>query len=740
MNRKAAQRAANAQTIGKKFGRLTILGIRLSGRHTLAKCRCDCGCTKEIRLSHICGTGKSGKTKSCGCLLKSSKLPLEKLVGKTFGFLTVLSGRSNGQNLLLRCECHCGSVKEIPASSIKGIGKRGGTISCGCKRGHHNKARRLHDSHDLFVARLKEYGWKLIAFSICASPNNKSIVQCPNGHNAEYTPSGFSTSARYLGSPACVRCNICRMLQEAAALAGEHAGKCLTTEDALADVSKFKKFTGANQKLDWLCLEGHPPFKSTLADVRGGHWCAPCTQAIFERKCRAAFEQLFEDRFPASIPNFLKVGGESFRIGSVTLRMGRGALRLDGYCEKLRLAFEHNGHQHYFKTRTFGNEVGFGRAVLRDIVKRRLCRENGITLITIPMLGFYRLSDESRLKDFIQLQCERQEFPLPDGFRKTTVDLSVAYKTSYAREQLALFRERLKSTGRTLIEVRWLGGTQKHRIICACGCASTAVPFDWGKFSCGHCVREKKIAGYQRSHRVSHPIDELIRNLERAIAAGETKLPDRTRQKILKARKKQSDSMVKLLPHQFAKLQALGVFDVRSFDDRFQIGTFRKRDENARWMQRLDEIKSFARNNGHTQPRVKSMLEKWVNEQRRRFKEKRLAAWRQTALESVSDWTWHNQRETSLLKVTRLTETRNEQTINKWRPHLLVYQRCFGALTVPRDYVTPDGLKLGGFVSSMRSRYSRGQLSPKIVEFLDSIPGWLWDTGRYKNKGARLHR
>lgn len=60
----------NEELIGKKYGYLTILDIYVKQygkkKRSFAKCKCDCGNIKEIRLDHI----KSGASKSCGCLQK----------------------------------------------------------------------------------------------------------------------------------------------------------------------------------------------------------------------------------------------------------------------------------------------------------------------------------------------------------------------------------------------------------------------------------------------------------------------------------------------------------------------------------------------------------------------------------------------------------------------------------------------------------------------------------------------
>lgn len=51
---------------GNRYGRLTVVEVagKAKDRHTLWKCRCDCG--NDVVVSSISLT--SGKTKSCGCL------------------------------------------------------------------------------------------------------------------------------------------------------------------------------------------------------------------------------------------------------------------------------------------------------------------------------------------------------------------------------------------------------------------------------------------------------------------------------------------------------------------------------------------------------------------------------------------------------------------------------------------------------------------------------------------------
>lgn len=60
-------------------------------------------------------------------------------------------------------------------------------------------------------------------------------------------------------------------------------------------------------------------------------------------------------------------------------------LELDGFCEKLGIAFEHHGKQHYQKVGLFHKRTkDLNSQQLRDSEKRLLCKAQGVTLIEIP--------------------------------------------------------------------------------------------------------------------------------------------------------------------------------------------------------------------------------------------------------------------------------------------------------------------------------------------------------------------
>lgn len=105
-----------------------------------------------------------------------------------------------------------------------------------------------------------------------------------------------------------------------------------------------------------------------------------------EELCRDIFEEHFEQKFEKTRPEWLR-----------NPETGR-KLELDGYCEKLKIAFEYNGEQHYVFPNAFHKtEKEFKKQVFRDRVKKKLCKKNGVKLISIP----YTVKTD-KLKSYIE--------------------------------------------------------------------------------------------------------------------------------------------------------------------------------------------------------------------------------------------------------------------------------------------------------------------------------------------------
>lgn len=92
-----------------------------------------------------------------------------------------------------------------------------------------------------------------------------------------------------------------------------------------------------------------------------------------EMECRRVLEEYFGRPFPKQRPQFMK--------NTVTTRN----LEIDCFNHDLRLGVEYNGIQHYqFVPHFHKNREDFMLQRYRDDMKKRLCQDNGITLISIP--------------------------------------------------------------------------------------------------------------------------------------------------------------------------------------------------------------------------------------------------------------------------------------------------------------------------------------------------------------------
>lgn len=116
-------------------------------------------------------------------------------------------------------------------------------------------------------------------------------------------------------------------------------------------------------------------YDGKLVDIPKGIKRGPPKESKGEKECRRVLEKMYNKSFPNIRPDFLR--------NNVT--GGMNNLEIDCYNSELKIAVEYNGIQHYeYKPFFHKNKEAFLNQKYRDDMKRRICKENGITLIEVP--------------------------------------------------------------------------------------------------------------------------------------------------------------------------------------------------------------------------------------------------------------------------------------------------------------------------------------------------------------------
>jgi len=203
---------------GQKFGRLTVIKLAFTkNKAGYWECLCDCGNTKTIHV----GNFKSGKTKSCGCILSPD------LTGKRYGNLTVISlaEKTDKNNREWNCLCDCG--KEIITGGH--YLNRGSVKSCGClklktKNGFLSGSNRKYGNYKSGAKRrslsfdLTQEVFEIITLSNCYYCNKEPYhISLNKSSKGKYVSNGIDRIDSSIGYtedncvPCCEMCNRMKM-------------------------------------------------------------------------------------------------------------------------------------------------------------------------------------------------------------------------------------------------------------------------------------------------------------------------------------------------------------------------------------------------------------------------------------------------------------------------------------------------------------------------------------------------
>jgi hypothetical protein len=158
------------------------------------------------------------------------------------------------------------------------------------------------------------------------------------------------------------------------------ASKIRGTIDECHEVARRKggfclesEYRGNRALMNWRCGDCSGEWRASFANVGFSTWCPYCSASRGEAQCRKILEKLF----------FMTFAKERYQW--LTNSDGN-RMELDGYNDELKLAFEYHGKQHYSYIPHYhrNGPDDLKKRQRDDRRKRRLCKENGVKLITIP--------------------------------------------------------------------------------------------------------------------------------------------------------------------------------------------------------------------------------------------------------------------------------------------------------------------------------------------------------------------
>tara|TARA_R110000868_G_C10904242_1_gene764511 strand:+ start:36 stop:830 length:795 start_codon:yes stop_codon:yes gene_type:complete len=187
------------------------------------------------------------------------------------------------------------------------------------------------------------------------------VLSCKHHGKWQVTPDNHI--GKKSGCPKCA--NNVRMTSE------EFVSKARAIHGSGYNYNKIGLLKNNKTKVAITC-PSHGDFKVSPSNhINHNSGCPSCSGSKGESILRELLEQRFRAEFPKRRPDW-----------NVNPQTG-SRLELDCYSEKLKMAFEFNGRQHYVSVEYFGGDEKLVSRKQRDGTKLLTCEANGVKLFTI---------------------------------------------------------------------------------------------------------------------------------------------------------------------------------------------------------------------------------------------------------------------------------------------------------------------------------------------------------------------
>lgn len=413
-------------------------GICLSLNYENQSSKLEFQCDKGHKWKTTAGSMKSIDT-WCPICAGTFRITTKKQIEDKLNELRVIAKSKGGKCLSttyinskkkLKFQCANGHKWETSAYVIK---SGAWCNTCAVKKVSDEQRDTIED----FIKKIEKRGGKCLSKTYLNATQSRIHVECEFGHRWFARPQGIKKGTW------CRKCygTAKSTLKEIQELAIERGGKCLSDS-----------YKNDATKMEWLCSENHI-WIATPNNIKRGKWCPTCTKGIGERTCRLSFEKIFGKDFNSIRPNWLKNN-----LGN--------KMELDGYNEELKIAFEHQGRQHY-STTNVNHRFVKQSTIDNDKQKAEICKNLGVKIIYIPeVFTDVKLND---LISYIIKQLDQKNISYPKKSKKIILNPSEVYTYTKNRE-LIIREERAKKlieeSGAKTIDIYRTNSGVKIRVEC----------------------------------------------------------------------------------------------------------------------------------------------------------------------------------------------------------------------------------------------------------------------------------